>query len=271
MVFQASRSRKWDVILFIHGAISDENMWQPHMRLLQNDYDTVAITLSHFDGRKGSPFGVQTHASEVCDFLRVLPRDKSVHLVGWSYGADVALEVLGRASGRIASAFLYEPGSPIALAGPRLCQWLDDAEQVFGKVRDFSTKGELTLATEALVDGTAVQAGYFQNQTPWLRNYWLSKSHTIPSQLAMTEPSELNSSVLGGIQSNVSFLYGTSSRDMFKLATVSLQEKIHGSELRAVQGAGHMLPVDEPGFFVSCLSRHLRSLQLAQSQVESER
>lgn len=262
MVFQASRSQKRDVILFIHGALSDERMWQPHMRLLQDEHDTVAITLSHFDGRTGSTFGIRSHASEVCDFLRVLPRDKAVHLVGWSYGADIALEVLGRGTDRITSAFLYEPGIPIALQAPLYCHWLDDAERVFRNVRELSEKGNLEQATEALIDGTAMQAGYFQSQPTWLRNSWLSKSHTIPFQVARGQSSELTPSVLETINRHVSLVYGTSSREMFRLATVSLHEKIDGSELGVVHGAGHMFPVAEPGLFVSRLRRHLQPLQI---------
>ncbi|WP_239660660.1 alpha/beta fold hydrolase [Aeromonas hydrophila] len=68
--------------------------------------------MRHFgEAGKEGPFGLETHAGDLLALLAQLACGP-VHLVGWSYGADVALTAALQAPERVRSLYLVEPGCP---------------------------------------------------------------------------------------------------------------------------------------------------------------
>ncbi|WP_396921253.1 alpha/beta fold hydrolase [Mycolicibacterium sp.] len=100
-------------ILVVPGVMADASTWRPVVDGI--DLPNPVVTLNR-RGRAGSaPLGADySVADEVDDLRHVIGSFGEVHLVGWSYGALIALETaLG--SDQIRSLTAYEPvGAPFA-------------------------------------------------------------------------------------------------------------------------------------------------------------
>ena len=83
-------------IVFIHGANADYRSFGPQIVALASSYRVIAPSLRHYYPEKwngeGSDFSIEQHAADVAALIRMLNLGK-VHLVGWSRGGAVAIEI----------------------------------------------------------------------------------------------------------------------------------------------------------------------------------
>jgi pimeloyl-ACP methyl ester carboxylesterase len=83
-------------IVFIHGANADYRSFGPQIIALASSYRVIAPSLRHYYPEhwngEGSDFSIEQHAADVAALVRMLNLGK-VHLVGWSRGGAVAIEI----------------------------------------------------------------------------------------------------------------------------------------------------------------------------------
>ena len=83
-------------IVFIHGANADYRSFAPQIAALATSYRVIAPSLRHYYPEQwngeGSDFSIEQHAADVAALIRMLNLGK-VHLVGWSRGGAVAIEI----------------------------------------------------------------------------------------------------------------------------------------------------------------------------------
>ncbi len=73
---------------------------------LASKFDVIAVTLRHFDEGDIGGFGLNTHADDLIELLNELDERKPVHIVGWSYSADVVLNALVKQDFSVEKVFL---------------------------------------------------------------------------------------------------------------------------------------------------------------------
>jgi pimeloyl-ACP methyl ester carboxylesterase len=87
---------KGTAIVFIHGANADYRSFGPQIAALALSYRVIAPSLRHYYPERwngeGSDFSVEQHAADVAALIMMLDLGK-VHLVGWSRGGAVAIEI----------------------------------------------------------------------------------------------------------------------------------------------------------------------------------
>ncbi|WP_243887575.1 alpha/beta fold hydrolase [Aeromonas dhakensis] len=160
-------------LLLIHGALANHTLWLEHIEQLSQHYTVYAPTLRHF-GEAGTegPFGLETHAGDLLALLAQLACGP-IHLVGWSYGADVALTVALQAPERVRSLYLVEPGCPGVLDEQGLAAFMTDAGAMFGPVFGQVEAGQLQEAVATLIDGSGGhQATLPRNPSSGSRPSW---------------------------------------------------------------------------------------------------
>ena len=83
-------------IVFIHGANADYRSFNSQIAALASSYRVITPSLRHYYPEQwngeGSDFSVEQHAADVATLIRMLDLGK-VHLVGWSRGGAVAIEI----------------------------------------------------------------------------------------------------------------------------------------------------------------------------------
>jgi len=141
-------------VLCIHSFSSSSSQYQALMERLAPRFRVVAVDL-YGHGRSPSWSGERrfTLADEAAPLEALLPDDTSVHLVGHSYGAAVALRIAAANRVRVRSMALYEPTMWGTLA--HLCP-SDPATLEIEALRDETMHlidcGRLGAATERFID-----------------------------------------------------------------------------------------------------------------------
>ncbi|MFT4029237.1 MAG: alpha/beta hydrolase [Protaetiibacter sp.] len=108
------------VVVFIHGNVSSSLFWQPTMLALPPQLRALAIDLRGFGDSETAPVdatrGVRDFSDDVAGVLDVLGIS-SAHVVGWSMGGGVAMQLLIDRPELVASLTLVSPVSPYGFGG----------------------------------------------------------------------------------------------------------------------------------------------------------
>jgi len=107
-------------LVFVHGNVSSSLFWQPSMLALPADVRALAIDLRGFGDSETLPVdatrGLSDFADDVWSVLDELDESR-VHLVGWSMGGGVVLQLLLDRATSVASITLVSPVSPYGFGG----------------------------------------------------------------------------------------------------------------------------------------------------------
>ncbi|SNY95868.1 Pimeloyl-ACP methyl ester carboxylesterase [Halomonas sp. hl-4] len=228
-------------------------MWLPHIDSLAQYFDVVSVTLSHFDNDDGLSFGLNSHAQELRELVKKLVSDKPVNVVGWSYGADVVLNMIATSQLALSNVFLYELGYPGCVQEDEMKIWVTDAESMFEPVFNHVHQGNLSLAVESLIDGSGNCQGYFEKQPTEVKSLQLQKAYTLPLQLNQQEHPSIDVQSLSNIDLSLIFGYGEKTRALFRLATLSDARASKRSKLVVIENEFHMLPQENPEKFSNLL------------------
>src|SRR6266545_6359304 len=101
-------------VVFVHGNVSSSLFWQQAMLALPEAYRPIAVDLRGFGGTEPLPVdatrGLRDYAEDVAGVLGALGLE-SVHLVGWSMGGGVVLQLLRDSTELIRTVTLVNPVS----------------------------------------------------------------------------------------------------------------------------------------------------------------
>jgi pimeloyl-ACP methyl ester carboxylesterase len=107
-------------VVFVHGNVSSSLFYQPTMQALPAGVRALAIDLRGFGDSETKPVdatrGLRDFADDVRAVLDALDLDQ-VHLVGWSMGGGVVMQVALDAPARVLSLTLESPVSPYGFGG----------------------------------------------------------------------------------------------------------------------------------------------------------
>lgn len=107
-------------VVFVHGNVSSSHFYQPTMLALPETVRALAIDLRGFGDSETKPVdatrGLRDFADDVRAVLDALDLD-AVHLVGWSMGGGVVLQIALDAPERVLSLTLESPVSPYGFGG----------------------------------------------------------------------------------------------------------------------------------------------------------
>jgi pimeloyl-ACP methyl ester carboxylesterase len=112
--------RPGEPVVFIHGNVSSALFWQQSMLDLPERYRPIAVDLRGFGDTEPKEVdatrGLRDYADDVRSALDALELP-GAHLVGWSMGGGVAMQLLRDNPGRVLSLTLVNPVSPYGFGG----------------------------------------------------------------------------------------------------------------------------------------------------------
>ncbi|WP_375389838.1 alpha/beta fold hydrolase [uncultured Amnibacterium sp.] len=110
-------------VVLVHGNVSSSLFFQPLMLALPPEVRAVAIDLRGFGGSEAKPVdatrGLRDFSDDVASVLDEMATG-AVHLVGWSMGAGVVLQLLLDRRDLVLSVTLESPVSPYGFGGTAL-------------------------------------------------------------------------------------------------------------------------------------------------------
>jgi pimeloyl-ACP methyl ester carboxylesterase len=138
----------------VHGAASDLRTWDRQRAALAAHYRTIAFTQRYY-GTAPWPadwpqYRIGTHADDLAAFIRGLGAGPA-HLVAWSSGSHIVLNVALRNPELVRSVFVYEPVVPSYVDDPAELKAIgDDAGAMLGSA--FSTAQARRVRRFGIVD-----------------------------------------------------------------------------------------------------------------------
>jgi pimeloyl-ACP methyl ester carboxylesterase len=117
------RAGTGDPVVFIHGNVSSAQFYMPTMLALPDGVRALAIDLRGFGDSETLPVdatrGLRDFSDDVLSVLDALGVAE-FHVVGWSMGGGVVMQLMLDASERLLSVTLESPVSPYGFGGTRL-------------------------------------------------------------------------------------------------------------------------------------------------------
>lgn len=236
-------------ILFIHGAACDYRIWTPHVEYLVNRYRCIAPTLRWFGTTSwrpdGAKFGEVTHANDLANLIEALGCGP-VFLVGWSYGANVALRLAVDRPDLISGVAVYEPSSTGLVS--------DDAEfskhqismrKTFQPIMDAAAAGDQFKCLKAFIDAVD-GGGVFANLPAALRQICLDNAHTLTPLLnAKQRIDPISAHEVKDLPMPAHVAWGEWSGDVWTIPSKATAKiaNVCGEE---IPGTNHVWPAKDP-------------------------
>lgn len=252
-------------VLFLHGAVTDLRMWEPHRALLRDGFRAIAYSQRYHGAGAWQadwpPYGAQTHADDLVAAVQALQAGP-VHLVAWSYGGHPALLAALHRPHLFRSLFVYEPGVPSYVEDAQaLVAWQADAQAAFGPVFEAASKGDVDLALRRLLEASSQQPGYFERQPAEAQAIQRENARTLAELLFRQPPAPaISAPQLAGFPVPLCVACGAASRPLYSLVSAAAQRCLPAQRRLVVPGANHMWPQEDPAAFMQAVRRFIASV-----------
>ena len=250
-------------IVLIHAGVADRRMWDPVWPELTAQHDVVRVDLRGFGDSVARPAGEVSHSGDVLDTLSEIGVDRC-HVVGASFGAGVAVEVVLARPSAVASLLLAAPaGSLLAELTPDLRAFLD-AERTALEGGDVDAAVEANLAW--WVEGTLRSADEVDSSARESVRRMQRRAFEVTVDWEDVEEQELDPPALdrlGEIQIPVLVLVGGLDLDTVHDAAGRMVAGIAGARRVDWPGAGHLPSLEMPAVFASLLREWVKDTSAA--------
>ncbi len=250
-------------ILFIHGSFDDHNSWDKVANIMCEThrvvtYDRRGHSSSTDEQGQGS---IYQDVGDVIGLMNVLQL-KSAHIVGHSYGANVAIALCDKAPSKIKSLFIHEPPIFSLLTGNaeldriRL-SYLGTMNVVASMIED----GRVEEAAELFVDRVAFGEGFWQTMfDECARRSILANVDTWLDQYYDPDRLSIDVSALKNVGNKATISIGTSSLAPYEIIAHRIAGMIPEINLVRINDAGHGAHISHPRQIASELINHLKTV-----------
>lgn len=241
-------------IVFIHGAIMDHRMWTPQMRVLSEEYSTVAYDVRGHGQTGGSnleSYSVDLYVEDLDGLLEVLNIETPI-LCGLSMGGCIAQAYAAKYPNKVSGLVLADTFTPgpmgvterLIFANLRVFAVLDRIIR-YKKLNRFQTwigqrlkpgvAGDSVTIQQLIDDGPTIPHGEFVK---------------IVGSLVAFPTSDLD---LSNINVPTVVLYGENEPSFVHRQAHIIADAIPSASIREIPGAGHASNLDNPGVFTGVI------------------
>lgn len=246
-------------VVFVHGAISDYRIWESQFSELALRYRCIALTQRYFGSEpwqdSGQNFTRATHMQDLIAFLAFLGTGP-VHLVGTSYGAEIAATVAVARPDLVRSLCLNEPSLTSIVSNPHDLAIMAQERSALGPAIEGIKAGPTRETLELFCDWVDNHTGAFARFPTAIQSMALDNARTLGLQL-MAAPSMLSSADLRALKVPLTLTVGSMTRQFFQIPARIMHESIERSHIVLMANAYHCAPFEEPHSFNRAVVEHI--------------
>jgi pimeloyl-ACP methyl ester carboxylesterase len=241
-------------VVFVHGAIADLRFWEPQRETFAKAYRFIAYTYRYHGTApwpdEGAQYSLATHVADLAAFIEALQAGP-VHLVGLSYGGELAAHVAMKKPHLIKTLTLAEPALFEVLAGlpegkEALDSWNKGAAAPIGAALQRGDPVEATKVLATFIEGEPVEM--FDKLPPALRQMLLDNARTLPPLFA-DRPEPVTRDAVAAIKLPTLIVRGERTPLIFARTNEVVARTIAGSREAVVPNATHVMSYENPAAF----------------------
>jgi pimeloyl-ACP methyl ester carboxylesterase len=235
-------------IVLVHGSLVDYRTWEPTVACLSERFRVIAPSLRHHYPEAwsgvGTDFTIEQHASDIAALVRSLGIEQ-IHLLGWSRGGLVAVEV-ARQSAELIKTLILEDGT-ISLAGEEtdaMRQAKSAADNRQSALKAAIQRGEAERGAQQLVDALN-GSGAWSRMLPERRQMMLDNIRTALADVRNPVPRD----ALAGLKMPMLLLTGENSPRSYSEFYEVLRDICRCGPTVVIPRAAHLMHLDNPSAF----------------------
>lgn len=253
---------KGEPILFIHGSWDDHHGWIPVVQALKQKVDNPIVLYDRRGHSASTDVAGQGHISDdVNDAVKLIQKLHLgvVHVVGHSYGANVAIDLVNTHPELVASLFLYEPPAfGILKHKANYAAMLKEMKQSMLAAKGMLEKGEIEEGTITFVENVAFGKNSWKNLfDERARSCMIANADTWLDQSRDEERLCIPVENLRDFKRPMTLVYGDASLPVYQAIAVEMQKSIPNLHTQQCKGAGHGGPISDPEQVAGYLQSHL--------------
>lgn len=234
-------------VVLVHAGVADARMWEPLLPALTQAHRVVRYDMRGF-GRTRSAAGTYSHARDLAGLLDALGIAEA-HVVGASFGGQVALELAASAPARVVSLVLLASALPDIEPSPEL--------------QAFAAAEERAIEAGRIDDAVAVNVDMWAGRSADDVRALVADMQRAAFELQLREGAEdieLEPPVSARLSAiDVPTTVAVGDRDVPDFARVAerLERELPHAALHRIADAGHVLALDAPEAVAQLVSAHL--------------
>lgn len=275
--FNYAENGNGDTLVLVHGSASDYRTWDKQLLEFGMYYHTIAYSRRfHWPNKQISDaedYSMIQHVEDLEEFIKFIGNNKTVHLIGHSYGAFLCLLLALKNSKLIRTLTLAEPPA-VTLYVSNVPKPLEILKLLFTKPKlalaiiKFGTKG-ITPATKALNQNDLNLAlDVFGKATLGVQSYLnlseerrkQAKTNLIKAELLGSGLLPLSKNKIKKLNLPTLLISGQNSPKLFQYLLFEINKLIPNSELKIIPDASHIMHEDNSSYYnatvLSFLKKH---------------
>ena len=252
-----------DPMVFVHGVPSDLRGWDPVREEIVKRYRFIAYNQRYCGTGPwpddGKNFSVATHADDLAKFITSLNAGP-VHLVGFSYGGQVAASAAVNNPALVRSLILYEPSVmsvlPKESAEGKTARehWAKMLAPYLAAIR----AGDHIQATKLLEEAVfQLSPGEFDRWPQDWQTQALDNARTLPLAVAAPPPPSITCEMLKNFARPTLVMRGEKTQTSYALMTEAIGKCVPGSRQVVLQNVNHDGPLRDPAAFAAAVVEFL--------------
>lgn len=252
-------------IVFVHGYISDERVWERQRTAFTRSHRYIGVTQRYFGltpwRDAGEQFSLDTHVEDLAAFIRALAIEPA-HIVGWSYGASLALELAARHPECVRTLFAYEPANAAWLVDRAAADAAaKDRTEMVGPVLAALARGDMADAVRQIFDHAHGQPGLFDDAPPDMRDIFLDNARTVPLMFGTKPLPPIDESGLSSLTMPIAIAHGALTRPFYRIVAEGIAARVATARLVILPRGMHAAPVLGSASFNAAVADFLLAAQ----------
>lgn len=248
-------------IIFIHGSWDDHHSWDKVAHILKDSYRVVLFDRrGHSASTNGTGQGSIYHDVEDVVGLMDMLGIPSAHIVGHSYGANIAIALCERAPERIKSIFIHEPPIFSMLSGTRRLEEIKS--EYFGYMKRAASLieiGEVERAAKLFIEDVAFgKDAWVELFDECARQSILSNVDTWLDQFNDPDRLAVDVEALNILDGRVTISAGTMSLEPYGIVINRIAQINDNIKIVKIKGAGHGAHISHPDEMAMMIVNHLK-------------
>ncbi len=266
--FEFTDSGNGDLIVAVHGAVSDFRVWTDLAPPLSARHRFVTYSQRYFGSLpwidRGVNFSRDTHINDLIELVETLNAGPAT-LLTWSYGGDIGTHAMLRRPDLFCAAVHYEPSLGGLLRNTPGGQ---DAQDAFVTA--------LNPAIEALGRGRIEDAGFLfleavlglppgagrDEPEPW-PSIVRDNARTLPLLLGLEAGAPISEEQLACIGRPVLIVHGEHALPRYRLIAERMQDCLPNASIEILPGVGHDGPCRKPKDFAQMVTQFCEAHRMA--------